>query len=351
MQVLKKYTKRLAPIGVAFALVTAMTAPASAATLTSITITPADPTPAASGVVKTVSASSFAATTVRCLRLTLDSSADFASGSVPAGMTVTGNPGNGTYFTAGTWNSGPTAATNTISWTSTAGMTAVTGSRNFTFTGNNPTAAGTVYVKIETFTDTGCTTGGDIGTGALVFAANTVVSVVVDPSMTFTVANKATACNGQAGTYIDNSAGAATALSMGRLITGQVKGSAQTLTVATNAAAGFTVSMRGTQVNQNLRSGGLMFDDVSGSYASPAAFQTTTEERFGYTLADSTSGSALSFTSNNWAALTSTDQSVMSGGTGIMTGSSCVGFQAAADAGTSAGTYSATVVYTAVPTY
>lgn len=349
MQVLKKYTKRLAPIGVAFALVTAMTAPASAATLTSITVTPSNPTADANGVTYTVSASNWTVTAVQCLRLTVDTAADFSSGSLPAGFSVSGNPGAGSLVTAGTWTGGPTTATNTVSWTSTGGMTFDTGTKNFTFTADNPTAAATIYIRVATFTNTGCTTGGDSGSGAAVITDNTVVSVIVDPSLTFTVANKNSSCNGETGTYVDNSGGSATSLSLGRMSAGQTKASAQTLTLATNAAAGFTVTMRGTQATQNLRNGSHNWVDVAGSYASPAAFGAN--ERFGYTMADATSGSAISFTSNNFAALTSTDRQVMSGGAAVQAGSSCVSFQAAADSTTPAGTYTATVIYTAVPTF
>ena len=197
----------------------------------------------------------------------------------------------------------------------------------------------------------GNTTNEDIPTEAgLLFAStdNTTVSVTVDPSFTFTVANQSSACNGESNFV--SGAGMATTVALGHLAVSSNVSGGQALSVSGNTGNGFVVYVRGTQASQNLRSAGHNWADVSGSYASPAVLGSG--ERFGYTYHDSTSSSSVTNpASANFAALTNATTNAVMGSTTSETGSACVSYDAQTGASTPAGTYTATVIYTAIPTY
>ncbi len=112
---------------------------------------------------------------------------------------------------------------------------------------------------------------------------------------------------------------------------------------------GFAVYVRGTQAAQSLRSSSHNWTDVSGSYASPAVLGAG--EQFGFTYKDSTASSSVANpTSAYFAGLTNTSNAVMGSATAA-TGSGCISFDAQTAAATPASDYTATVIYTAVPTF
>ncbi len=182
------------------------------------------------------------------------------------------------------------------------------------------------------------------------FIASTVtVSAIVDPSFTFTVAGRSSSCNGQAGNNFQTGA-TATSVSLGHLNATNVGGGAQDLSIATNAANGFTVYVRTSGATPNsLRENGSghSIADVSGTNASPGSAPSTGTEGFGYTSSDTSTP----FTSNTWTKLTNTNDSVLISSGGVQSKSSCVGYEVAIGATTPAGSYSSAVVYTAVPSF
>ncbi len=184
--------------------------------------------------------------------------------------------------------------------------------------------------------------------GFAVLAANATVSGIVDPSLTFTVAGRATVCNGQSGTGFQTGS-SSSSVSLGHLNPTVIGGGAQDLTLATNAANGFVVYLRtsGTTPNVFRTSGGATIADVSGTHSSPSASLSAGTAGFGYTTNDA----SIAFGSNKWAALTSTDETVMTASAGTATKSICTGFQATVASTTAAGSYSAAIVYTAVPSF
>jgi hypothetical protein len=176
---------------------------------------------------------------------------------------------------------------------------------------------------------------------------STTVTVVIDPILTFTVANKSSACNGESNFV--SGAGTSTAVALGHLAPSSNVSGGQTLTLTSNAAGGFVVYLRGTQASQNLRNASRNWTDVVGTYASPANLGAN--ERFGYTYKDSTTSSSVTNpASAKFIALTSTDRAVMGSATSV-SGSACVSFDAQTSATTAAGAYTATVIYTAIPTF
>ena len=196
----------------------------------------------------------------------------------------------------------------------------------------------------------GTTNNQDVPTEAsLLFAStdNTTVSVTVDPTFVFTVANQGSACNGESNFV--SGVGTATTVALGNLAAGANVSGGQALSVTGNASNGFAVYVTGVQATNNLRTASHNWTDVTGTYASPAPLGAG--ERFGYTYHDSTSASSVTNpASANFIALTNTARAVM-GSTTSETGSGCVSYDAQTSGSTSAGSYTATLIYTAVPTF
>ena len=196
----------------------------------------------------------------------------------------------------------------------------------------------------------GGTTNRNVPTGVVSFSApqsSATISAILDPILTFTVSGRASACNGEPNLL--GGAGGASSVSFGRIAASSSASGAQDLSVVTNAASGFTVYLRGAQASQPLRSTNHNWTDVSASYGSPAPLGAG--EQFGYTYADATASSSVTNPgSANFVKLDGTNRAVM-GSTASQSGSGCVAFTAQTGTATPAGTYTAVVVYSAVPTY
>jgi hypothetical protein len=173
-------------------------------------------------------------------------------------------------------------------------------------------------------------------------------SVTIDSSFTFAVANKAATCNGESNFL--GSAGGATAVALGHLAAGANASGAQLLTVTGNSGGGFIVYIAGNQSANDLRSANHNWTDVSGTYASPANLDAG--EAFGYTYHDSTTSSNVTNpASAKFIKLTNAATNKVMGSNTSASGTGCVTFDAQTSAATPAGTYTATVIYTAVPTF
>ncbi len=178
--------------------------------------------------------------------------------------------------------------------------------------------------------------------------ATVVITGVVEPTLTFSVAGRGTVCNGQSGASFQTGS-TATAISLGHLNSSTISGSAQNLTLDTNAGGGFSVYVRtlGTTPNAFRTAGGASVADVSGTHASPSASLSAGTAGFGYTTSDA----SVAFGSNEWAKLTNSDETVMVGSAGVTSKSECTGFQATVASTSTAGSYSVAIVYTAVPLF
>lgn len=182
----------------------------------------------------------------------------------------------------------------------------------------------------------------------LIATGNTTTSVTILPSFTFSVANQSSPCNGEAN--FASGAGSSNAIALGNLTTSSNVSGGQLLSVAGNAGGGFAVYVSGAQANQNLQSATHNWTDVSGTYAAPAALASG--EQFGYTYKDSTASSAVvNPAAATFIALTNAANNEVMGSSSSESGSGCISFDAQTGTTTPPGTYVATVIYTAVPTY
>lgn len=175
------------------------------------------------------------------------------------------------------------------------------------------------------------------------------VSTVVTAALNFSVSAQAGPCNGVAQTVDASSSG--TAVGLGRINSSNGT-AAQKLDVTTNAASGAIVYVRSSGP---LTSNGHTIANVAANNASPAAFPALGTEAFGYTTSDSTLGLGTPdrFTSGGakWAALSTMDSEVSFIPGPTVADSVCVAYQAGTSPATRAGSYSTTVIYTAVASF
>ena len=353
-------SRRLVLVGVfAFTILFVPSLSIQAATLTSASVTVADPRPNASSSNYTFAASSVttgAPGTIRCIKLMFT---DTPSGStVPSGMSTNG--GGVTFDTAGT-NYIPTPgswtlakpANGTLQLTNAAGeIPASASARVVSINGitNASTADTKYYLRFQTFNNTDCTTSPvDSITVQFILTNGSTMSLSVDPTLTFTVNAVAAgqACNGATAT----AASTATTIPFGNVTTASNAVVCQDLSAATNATGGYTISTRYTSAPTNALSQTIA--STSGTNAAPAAFSAPGTEAYGYTTNDTTlgTGTAGRFTSNVWAAMTTANAEVAYEPAGVNTSTYRIGHQVGVSLTTRPGTYTTTVIYTCTPVY
>lgn len=181
--------------------------------------------------------------------------------------------------------------------------------------------------------------------------ADVEVSVVIDPHLTFTVGSHAGACNGVAQTSATSATG--TTANLGRISVAANSVVAQDLRVVTNAALGFTVFAR-SSAPLTRSPGGQTIAHIAHANSAPGAFPALGTAGLGYTTSDATlAGTANRFTnpSANWAGLSASNAEIMYSATGYADITECVAYRVGAASTTTAGSYSTSVVYAAVPSF
>lgn len=332
---------------------------AHAATLTGASVSVGDPRPNASSSNYTFTGSSVttgAPGTIKCIKMQYTDT--FAGSTVPTGMSTNG--GGVTYDTA-TTNYVPTPASwtlakpsnGTLQLTNASGeIPASASARKVSINGitNASTPDAKYYLKFQTFNNIDCTTSPvDSVTVQFILTNGSTLSLSVDPTLTFTV-NAVTAgqtCNGATSTATST----ATTIPFGNITTASNGIVCQDLTAATNATGGYTIYARYTAAPTNALSQSIA--STSGSNAAPAAFTAAGTEAYGYTTDDVTlgTGTAGRFTSNVWAAMTTSNSEVAYEAAGVNSSTYRVGHQVGVSLTTRPGTYTTTVIYTCTPVY
>jgi hypothetical protein len=340
---------------------------ANAAVFTSASVALTDPRPSATSGYN-VTVSSVTSTNIKCVKLVWSTSStgeveptawDGTAGTVTGGSSSLVN--NATWSLARSDGSGATAgADNVWQYTDATGVTPST-LTNATFvtagiTNGSSNAVG-YYLKINTFSNVGCTGPVDNGTVQFIYTTASTLSLTVDNSLSFTVNGVASGpgCAGGSATQ----ASSATTIPFGTVTTGTYGLVCQDLTAATNATNGYTIYIRDNGSPTNALS--QTISDVSpGTNNDPEPFSANTVEAYGYTTNDVTlSGSAGTGAgqnnrfnaSANWAANTTTNSEVAYEAAGVSSTTYRVGHQVAIAATTDPGTYTSTVIYTCTPIY
>jgi hypothetical protein len=331
---------------------------AHAAQLTSVSLAMSDQRTGASNNY-TFSASNFTTgTSLKCITLSFNTAAD-GSGSVPGSFSNASTTlASSTLITAGSWSQ-DNSTNGTLKLTDSGGENpAANGNIVWNTITNGATASTTYYAIINTWTNTGCTTpsgGTYYVTIAFVWTAGQLVTINVNPSLTFTVAGVTTSSyvNNQGSGTQTNVGTTSTTIPLGTVTTSTNGVGAQDLSASTNAAGGLEVYIRYTAKPTD--AGAATIADSSGTNASPATFAGAGTEAFGYTTNVSPLSASSTRFSNSGAYNLYAKFTTSNGEIGYLSGAgtqnSRIGFQAGISATTPAGAYSTTVIYTATPTY
>jgi hypothetical protein len=220
---------------------------------------------------------------------------------------------------------------------------------------NGSTADTTYFGVFSTYSNIDCSTGGPVDTAVvtLIFKNGSLVSLTIDPTLTFTVAGVTTGAtvNGVTTTITTTP----TAVNFLNSVSSSTNGvSAHDLTAGTNATGGYSVYIRHTGLLTNGASDTI--DNWTGTNAVPTAFTAPGTEAWGYTTDDGAllSGTANRFTNggDRWAGFSNTTNELVGDNAGpIASDTTRVGHQVAVDASTEAGTYQTTIIYTAASIY
>ncbi len=333
---------------------------ASAASLTSASLTLSDPRPSTATVSYDFQASGVTTTPIKCISLEFDTAAD-GSGGKPTGMDVTNAAlsASSDYIpTPGSWSVANNNTTGVSNITFATGETpASAAGRNVILTTvtNGSVADNDFFLIVRTFNNVDCaTTAVDTSTVGFLFTNGQAVSLSVEGVLSFTIAgvtgNGSLAVNGA--TITNGLATTSTTIPFGTVTSSVNKIAAQDLTVSTNSGQGYTVYTRYTAPPT---SGANTISDSSGTNAAPVVFSAAGTEAFGYTTEDATlSATADRFTSaggNKWSAFTTTNAELVFSATPISNQTTRVGYQVGIAGATEPGSYVTSVILTAVPVY
>lgn len=343
IQKLKQAFSRIMPVLSAAVVVLASVTLASAAP-TSASLTLGDSRPGQT-TTYTFAASTVASTSLKCIEFDIGTSSD-GTGAVTGLDTSSSTLSSSTLITAGSWTvSNAASADHKLRITNTTGE-APSASGNVVWGSvvNGSTADTSYFGVFRTYSDDTCSTQVETSTVKFIYTSGQEVSLTVDPSLSFTVAGVAgsTSVNGTTTTV----ASTATTVPFGTVTTSANGIAAQDLTVATNANNGYTVYARYTGQLTNATSDTIT--DHGGTHTTPTTFSAAGTEAFGYTTEDT---DLSQFQSNLWAGMQTSNNSVSTRTSSTASETVRVGYQAGIDGATEAGTYTTTVIYTAVPTY
>lgn len=324
-----------------------------AASLSNSSLNLSDPRPSAVGTTYTFTWSNVTTSTIKCIKIRFSTVSTGVT--VPTGMitTSTGVASLSTYVPnpAG-WT--VDATTNGTVLVTYSGGTAPASASSRTLVLSNITngsVADTRYFGLfDTYNNTDCSSQAvDSGVVSFILTNGQLVSLTIDPSLTFTVnaVSVGQTVNGSPTTVATTS----TTVPFGPITSASNGIAAHDLTVSTNAGNGYTVYTRYTGA---LTSGsGSTIPDFTGSNTTPAVFSAAGTAAFGYTTEDVTlgGGTANRFASNKYAAFTTSNSPVIDSTTSVGSTTTRIGYQAGVANTTAAGTYTTTVIMTIVPSY
>jgi hypothetical protein len=344
---------RLALVGlfVVIALINPLKGRAANMTIASLGL--GDSRPSATNVSYTFTASNVSLSTIRCIK---EIYADTSGGvNPPAGSSTaaaTFDTTNSNFMpTPAAWTlTRPANGTLQLTY-ATGEIPASAAARKLVFGAitNGSTPDTRYFLRVTTYSDAACTFPVDNATVNFIYTNGSTLSLTVDPTLSFTV-NAVSAgqlCNGATSTQPST----ATTIPFGTVTAAANSVVCQDLQISTNASNGYTVYARYTSKPTNVLSQTIA--DTSGTNAAPAAFPAPGTEAYGYTTSDAAlgTGSPARFSSNLWAAMTTTTTEVAFDSTGVNSTIYRVGHQAGISLVTRPGTYVTTIIYTCTPVF
>lgn len=335
-----------------------------AATLTAASVTLSDSRPSQGSVSYAMRWTEATNVTLECITYVFTTTA--TGSTTPTMTTTTADKGTFTNLTAANWTLDATV-NGTIKITNASGENpagaVITNFDDIT----NPDSEATFFMKINTYTDDGCSSLNDSSVVAFATTQAVLVSATIDPSLTFAVAGLSAGTNLKGSINVSTGCSdTATAVTFPTAMSADTNYQCgQSLTVSTNGGGGYTVTTRGTHASSDfLKHTGTpatTIADHTGSNASPTAFPTGTggsgSEAFGYTSDDATlgTGTAGRFGANDvWAGFvnsgtTATEVAYSSGP--VASEVTKIGLRIRFTQVTEPGTYQGTLIYICTPVF
>jgi len=228
----------------------------------------------------------------------------------------------------------------------------------------------TNHATAATYTVTAAGTYGDSSKDALIAVTDGVtLSATVDETLTFTVAGVTdTNCSVSGGTDVIDTSGSAITVPFGTLTSDDFYDACQNLTVGTNAANGYSTTVKTTTLptsGSNTILEGACDSGCSDTVA--AAWSVDTNNGYGYCLKDEAGDAAVTsgwsgtnecgdgtqfFKTINRINASEIGQSIMQSAVATTTSDQTeIGYRISIDAGQAAGAYTTIIVYIATPTF
>ena len=335
---------------------------AHAGLLSSASIQLADPRPGNTGTTYTIKYTFPGTTSIKCIDVIFaDTTAHITltanpATTAPTGMTTTSSVYGGTSgggLTSGNWSlynstNGILQFENSSGEASTATTITITATTN-----TNPTAA-TFFAQIATYSTLSTHTCSSLVDNSNVMALATTggvsTSVTVDPTISFSVAGYSSAVNGAPA---PNLISTASSIAFGSVSAGgSATQAAQLLTLSTNAAHGYAIYIRNTQLLTNANSDTIAAQTCASSDCSTVANNqafsgSSSVSAFGFT----TDSSNDTITSNQFVGLTTSNVQIDHSTSPANANTVHVEYQLQLKNTQPPGTYSNVITYTATPTY
>ncbi len=332
--------------------------PAKAATLTSAKTTITDSRAGQTSVGHTMAFTTATTGTIASVRIEYCTTASGAC-TMPTGLVTTGGS-QGTVTGLGASTS--SFATNgliLLTVTSPASINSGT-AISLQFTGiTNPTGANSTYfVRIQTRTSAPAVIDEVTTAFAILTSTSIAMTATVEATLAFSLAPVYSGTVNSQAINVTSALSAST-IPFGVLSSGSTKVVAHDATVTTNAAGGYTVTVKAA-ADPPLADGSNNIDYFTAddttptTWSSPAGGTSNVNTGFvGYTTEDTTLGTGTPnrFSSNKWAGLRTTAYEVMYNGTGVSSQTIRLGWQAEVNNLQPPGSYTGTVILVATPTY
>jgi len=317
--------------------------------------------PSATNVQYTTTFTPASSTAIQCIQIAFTTDTATPS-SAPTGLTAASankNLVSGSGLTDGNWTLNTPGTNNVpvseLQYEGTAGqtpggaITIVTGKPGLGIT--NPSSAGVYYVQIRTYSGFAghvCTGLVDYAAAAFAITNGQALSVTVDPTLTFSINGVASLQTVNGETTNATTVNSSNVIPMANVNASANSIAAQDLVVSTNATNGYTIyaSYSGT-----LAFGSNTITDWTGTNAtptSPFATHGSGTSYFGYTTEDT---NLSRFQSDKWAGFAQVGYPVATYPSAVSTDTNRIGYQVEVSGSQAAGTYTTTIILTAVPSY
>lgn len=335
---------------------------AHAGLLSSASVQLSDPRPSNSPTTYTIKYTFPGTTSIKCIDVIFaDTTAHITltanpATTAPGGMTTTSAVYGGTVgggLTSGSWslfntNNGILQFENSTGEASTATTITITAT-----TITNPSAS-TFYAQIATYSTLSTHTCSSLVDSSNVMAFQTqggvTTSVTVDPTISFSVAGYSSAVNGAPA---PNLISTGSSIAFGNVSAGgSATQAAQLLTLSTNAAHGYAIYVRNTQLLTDANSDTIAAQTCASSDCSTVANNqafsgSTSTSAFGFT----TDSANDTITSNQFVGLTTSNVQIDHSSSPANASTLHVEYQLQLKNTQPPGTYSNVITYTATPTY